>query len=89
MRRQCKTASIQFLEYLELLLFGADKSLYAQDTLPASSAAIEKELENKERLTSQSLQVPAFHPAIAVWELCFGFRFPRNSPLRMVCNFVK
>ena len=50
MRRQCSIASFQLpLEHLELLLFGADKSLYAQDILPASSLAIKKELENKKR----------------------------------------
>lgn len=89
-RRQCSIAGFQHpLEHLELLLFGAVKSLYAQNILPASSLAIKKELENKkERLMSQSLQGPAFHPGIPVWELCFGFRFPGRSPLRMLCSFL-
>lgn len=49
-RRHCSIASFQLaLEHLELLIFGADESLYAQDIFPASSLAIKKQLENKKR----------------------------------------
>jgi len=85
-RRQCSIASFQLpLEYLELLIFGADESLYAQDILPASSLAIKKEIQNKKRLTSQSLRGPASWDTIV--GALLGFRFRGNSSLRMLCNF--
>lgn len=90
MGRQCSIASFQLpLEQLELFSFGDYKSLHAQDTLPTTRLAIKKELEKKERLTSQSLQSPAFGPGILLWEICFGFRFPEKSPLRMLYDFLK
>lgn len=50
MRRQSSIASLQLpLEHLELHLFGADKICMPKITLPASSVAIKKELENKKR----------------------------------------
>lgn len=45
--------------------------------------------ERKKRLTSQSFQGSAFRPGIPVWEPCFGFKFPWNSPLRMLCSIFK